>query len=158
MEKVNDVDTLRCPQTWLAGKSHICRRFSTAINLHLQGVSIADVWLARVEYDTESQVAGPWKRCCWIVITCYHWHYRFYISFVVTATNTCHPVVVGYMDSVKTARWHQPILIIVPHLATVGSSRMARCCWTKKLKSLSKRQSLNSWLPHVINPLPYQHL
>ena len=123
----------------------------------LTGSFHCHVWLARVVWYGEP---GCWAMEA-MLLDSYHM-LSLTLSILYILRCYCYKHLSsrgsGLHGYVKTARWHQPILIIVPHLATVGSSRMARCCWTKKLKSLSKRQSLNSWLPHVINPLPYQHL
>jgi hypothetical protein len=130
-----------CPQTWLENPTFVDDFHSD--KPPLTGSFHCHVWLARVVWYGEPG--------CWameeMLFDSYHWHPLDSISFVVTATNTCHPRgsgLHGYVYRQITSPSSSPI---VPHLAAVGSSRMARCCWTKKLKSLSKRQSLNSWVP-----------
>lgn len=148
MEKVNDptfVDDFHSDKPPLTGSFH------------------CHVWLARVVWYGEP---GCWAmRCCWIVIT--DTLSILSPSFLLLQTLVI-PVVVGYMDIClppdDTSPSSSPIVINQPtSCCCCFSSRMARCCWTKKLKSLSKRQSLNSWVPDVPHgyqsmTLLYQHL
>ena len=119
MEKVNDVDTLRCPQTWLENPT--CVDDFHGYKPPLAGSFHCHVWLAKVGWYGEPG--------CWameeMLFDSYHMlsltPSRYSISFVVTATNTCHPRGSGLHGYMFSARWHQPIQSssIVPHLAVL---------------------------------------